>query len=296
MNQYIIIPTIFLELNVIGYSEIWVGLIISFAPLGSMFSQNFYFKNQQTYKFPLFLSCCSFIIGNFMYFTAFYHKSLIMILVSRFLIGVGGARSIIRKYFREQISNDLISYYSFFYISLVYIGIGLGALIGLIINLLNNNTTLMVDQTINIYNYSGFIPLLIWAAYTLFFLFLYNENVGITIKESHDADIDLVENRIISSNSYKSEQIEIKVTNLNEDVNNNEKIDDNNKLKEDFNKKENLINYKKEIINKEINDLIENHRKNLTSYMNISYFTLVILFLIIRVSYNIHLRLQLKTY
>lgn len=320
MNQYVILPNNFLFIHYLGYHELWTGLVLAVTPLGSILGQTLYFKIQNTYKLPLMLSCFSFILGNLLYVLAYSFNSIVLMFIGRFLIGMGGARSVIRRYFIEHFSNDKLSYYSFYFVSIVYVGIALGPAISFISYLFPdlNKGIIMLNH----FTYPAFIPLIIWIAYFFIFLILYSDFVGITIKETGDADIDKSTN---SGNIYASHKegngsssphnntnINTEMVNMNTNSNfnlnnnssnnnfgasnNNNNISNNDNALSfinyspiNFINNEISLNFTNKsqvymIIDKEIETIIEAQR-NSFSYINLAYFTLVCLFLLIRVSF-----------
>lgn len=281
MNQYVVLPNNFLYVHYLGYHELYTGIVLAFTPLGSIISQTLYFKIQNTYKLPLILSCLSFIAGNFLYCISYYFESLSLMCIGRFLIGVGGARSVIRRYFIEQLNNEKLSYYSFYYVTLVYVGIALGPFICFSSYYLPGFRNGMIN--LNEYTYPAFVPMIIWLVYFLIFLIFHSDFVGMTIKETGDADIDKSSNYGDNTNTNNKNYEDFLLVNgnhtfvpaLNDSINETGlNINITNRAQVNM------------IIDKEIENIMDSQR-NSFSYINMAYFTLVCLFMLIRVSIKI---------
>lgn len=259
MNQYIILPTNFVLINnFFDLNYAFSGIIFAAAPFASIFSQTFYFKLQNSFKLSFLISCLFFIIGNTLYLVSFTYKSFTIMIISRFFIGFGGAKSVVRKYLIEQIPNDRLSKYSFYYLSLIYIGIALGPLLNLIsfyfpYREIDDQSLNIVNFPINSYTYPALIPLLIWLIFIIVIVLLFSDKVGMRIESTNEADHEL-NNRYLKQETIKR-----------------------------FDKAYSKENQIQEVLKKEIVEIINSQKESLSD-INKCYYILVLIFLIIRIT------------
>lgn len=70
------------------------------------------------------------LIGNIMYFIAMDLDSAIVLFVGRFLVGLGGARCVNRRYVADYISIRLRTRFSVISVACATLGTALGSIIG----------------------------------------------------------------------------------------------------------------------------------------------------------------------
>ncbi|OMJ78766.1 hypothetical protein SteCoe_21339 [Stentor coeruleus] len=87
------------------------------------------FWTSYQYKWPTVLCSLFEVIGNFMYFFAYYYKSTTMLLLGRFLIGIGAARVINRRYITTYVSLKARTTWNSFYVAGSIIGRGFGPIV-----------------------------------------------------------------------------------------------------------------------------------------------------------------------
>ena len=299
VNQYIILPTNFMMLKTwLLLTPIYSGIIFASAPLASVFFQFFYDKLQFSTKLSILVSCICFLFGNFLYVYSYNIRSIIIMIISRFFIGFGGARSVVRKYLLEHLPNERLSFY---YVCFSYLGISLGPALSLLsiyaLNTSNNydneksysnlydNQEAYYDYdqlsnlrnnqfyyfSMNLYTYPAYVPFGIWTLYLIMFLITFNENVGIKIKSTVEAD-----NRLNESNVNNNYNLIANNANSNLYYNNINTIE--------ICRKKSIDNEEiSHVINKEVHSIIKKEKENFSS-ISIAYFTLVSIFLLNRVS------------
>jgi len=102
MNYYIVEPSSTRYANALGKDDAMSGLIIGAMPWAAMISAVMYSVwTNRVYKAPLITSGVLLITGNFLYATAYRYESIGMALCGRFLTGLGGPRSMNRRYIAD---------------------------------------------------------------------------------------------------------------------------------------------------------------------------------------------------
>ena len=102
MNYYIVEPSSTRYANALGTSDAMSGLIIGAMPWAAMLSAIVYSIWSNTcYKAPLITSGALLVAGNVLYATAYRYESITMALSGRFLTGLGGPRSMNRRYIAD---------------------------------------------------------------------------------------------------------------------------------------------------------------------------------------------------
>ena len=102
MNYYIVEPSSTRYANALGKDDAMSGLIIGAMPWAAMISAVMYSVwTNRVYKAPLITSGILLITGNFLYATAYRYESIAMALCGRFLTGLGGPRSMNRRYIAD---------------------------------------------------------------------------------------------------------------------------------------------------------------------------------------------------
>lgn len=101
-HQYIVEPSSTRYANALGTSDAMSGLIIGAMPWAAMASAVAYsvWSNRQ-YRAPLLTSCALLVGGNVLYASALRAGSIGMALGGRFLTGLGGPRSMNRRYIAD---------------------------------------------------------------------------------------------------------------------------------------------------------------------------------------------------
>jgi len=102
MNYYIVEPSSTRYANALGVGDSMSGLIIGAMPWAAISSAIVYSVwSNRCYKAPLLTSGVLLTLGNVLYATAYRHGSITMALCGRFLTGLGGPRSLNRRYIAD---------------------------------------------------------------------------------------------------------------------------------------------------------------------------------------------------
>ncbi|KAL7548250.1 hypothetical protein ACHAWF_011541 [Thalassiosira exigua] len=102
MNYYIVEPSSTRYANALGCGDAMSGLIIGAMPWAAIFSAVLYSVwSNHNYRAPLLTSGVLLTIGNFLYSTAYRQESIAIALCGRFLTGLGGPRSMNRRYIAD---------------------------------------------------------------------------------------------------------------------------------------------------------------------------------------------------
>jgi hypothetical protein len=130
------------------------------------------FWSNYSYRNALIFAACSCVVGNILYALALYNHSIRMVLLGRFLIGFGSARSINRRYIadvfskadRTAASADFVTYAAFGMAAGPAAAFGLGHVSFDKNNLLWSNV-----------NAPGWIMLSAWIVFLVVFIIFFQE-------------------------------------------------------------------------------------------------------------------------
>ncbi|KAL3804058.1 hypothetical protein HJC23_006449 [Cyclotella cryptica] len=102
MNYYIVEPSSTRYANALGMGDAMSGLIIGAMPWAAIMSAIVYsIWSNHNYRYPLLTSGVLLMSGNLIYATAYRRQSITMALCGRFLTGLGGPRSMNRRYIAD---------------------------------------------------------------------------------------------------------------------------------------------------------------------------------------------------
>jgi hypothetical protein len=102
MNYYIVEPSSTKYANALGVGDAMSGLIIGAMPWAALTSAVVYsIWSNHNYRHPLITSGILLLSGNLVYATAYRQGSIYMALAGRFMTGLGGPRSMNRRYIAD---------------------------------------------------------------------------------------------------------------------------------------------------------------------------------------------------
>ncbi len=102
MNHYIVMPSSIQYANAVGAEDAMSGLFIGAMPSAAIFSSVlFSVWSIKCYRAALFTIGALLVAGNALYTAAFRHQSIVMVLCGRFLTGLGGPRSMNRRFIAD---------------------------------------------------------------------------------------------------------------------------------------------------------------------------------------------------
>lgn len=154
-NHYLIVPSIFMFANDLGYSPAYAGLLLAMTP----FSTSFYaivtnYWTRASFKYPLLLGIVSIIASNVLYIHAYQESSMFYLLLSRLLFGIGGSKVIHRKYIANFVQRARWTKYYQRLIFSSFLGMIMGPLVYLLMISANRNL-LLVPNTYLLAAYFG---------------------------------------------------------------------------------------------------------------------------------------------
>lgn len=130
------------------------------------------FWTSYQYKWPTVLCSLFEIVGNFVYFFAYDYKSATMLLLGRFLIGIGAARVINRRYITTFVSLKARTTWNSFYVAGSIVGRGLGPIVAAGLYSMKFN---IEGYEINGINSPALLMAIIWVIYTVLTLLYFKE-------------------------------------------------------------------------------------------------------------------------
>lgn len=197
---------------------IYSGLMMGLTPLAAILSSITLSKwSNYSYKQPMIVSVIFFIIGSFLYASAYNFKSIIMIALGRFLIGLGSGRSVNRRYLIQFIPKTLITKFSFYYVLAGGVGYACGPLCSFIFIYLETYDNVFDFFSFNIYTYPGWFGLIISLLMLILIFIGYSEPI------KHDFNIfepdECPKNILTSEEKTMINEIDDKLKEINKENN-----------------------------------------------------------------------------
>ena len=158
------------------------GAIQAAVPLGSFcfgFLWN-YVTSFKSYKLPMLVSIFLTLVGNVLYYLVQMLKStdgkaslggIVLLVVSRLILGVGGARLMLRKYIAMSIKQWAQTTYSALFVAISFSAVCLGPALQAVIFFKPNKCDLVLGTQMCWHNMAAYVY--IWIYFVLFFLFLF---------------------------------------------------------------------------------------------------------------------------
>lgn len=175
INTCIIFPTNSKYISSIGKEGFLTGIVLSashFAALGVTFIYSSW--TNYNYKSPLLLSSLLYIIGNISYALSGRLESIYLMIIGRFLMGLGSARVVNRRYLLDHIDEKYILHYSMMYVVMTCVGNFAGPAIAiLVIYLLPNYSFLDNWLLFNEYTWPVWICIIVWILFYFFSLIFF---------------------------------------------------------------------------------------------------------------------------
>lgn len=95
INYYLFAPTANLYTEALGFSKSMSGALMAMTPIASIIFAFFLsWWSNYSFKSPLLFGCVMIILGDLFYAVAYDFNSITLLLIGRFLFGIGGARAI----------------------------------------------------------------------------------------------------------------------------------------------------------------------------------------------------------
>lgn len=179
MNIYGLAMTSYLYARSLELDSSISGIIQACTPGGSFifgFWLN-YWTQSNRYKIPYITVLTMLFVANLLYFLAETYtddnssKALIMLIVARVLMGIGGARLMTRKYVAINVQVWALTKYSAILTGITAFGMCFGPGISALIEFAK--PTMIGDAKLEIYNIFAFMFVFIWGVMIFIFLFLF---------------------------------------------------------------------------------------------------------------------------
>ncbi|XP_024391930.1 SPX domain-containing membrane protein At4g22990 isoform X3 [Physcomitrium patens] len=174
VNYYIIVPSSDDYAKLLDAPGTLCGVIIGSMPLAALVSALVYsWWSNFSYKAPLIVSSFILMAGNFLYAIALHFDSVWLLLIGRFLCGLGGARAINRRYICDHVPLKQLTSASAAFISASALGMAVGpALAGLLSRI---NFKIYGTLPVNFVTAPGWLLFLSWSLYLIIVLFFFKE-------------------------------------------------------------------------------------------------------------------------
>lgn len=313
LNSTIVFPTNSRYIESIGASSFLTGIVIAsthFAAIGFTFLYSNW--TNSSYRSPLLFSIVAYFFGNIFYSYSGYFESIYPMIIGRFLIGVGSARVINRRYLIDHVEEAHLLHYSLLYVILTCIGHVLGPLLAVFILLLKDYSFLNGIIVFNMFTWPAWVCSLVWVV-GLFVVYVYfkdPENLknkgesGINNNQEEYEELTKVNKEINTNQNNEEEEFTFqklnsfaplkqetfKVSNIEEfnkalNTSTDEKYFNNNNTSLNSNNKGNHFRDNIQLVERDIKEIIKDQETNFFSYMSVAFTILLFTLFIIRVRY-----------
>ena len=104
MNMYIVAPTSGKYAAILGGSEEMSSIIIGLSPLAALVSAIIYSEiSNASFRSPILAGCLLCVVGNLYYAIALQCQSPWMLVIGRFMVGLGAIRGVTRRYIADTV-------------------------------------------------------------------------------------------------------------------------------------------------------------------------------------------------
>lgn len=149
----IVIPTNCIFMNKISENKYYSGLALGMTPIGTIFSLFLDRKmTDYSYKKPLLLSAFLYILSAILYIIAGSAKSFTLVLLSRFILGVGSFRLLNRTYLTLFVGQRKISKYLLYFQLFSLVGLASGPLFSIPLSLFGQSETFSDERLNHVFN------------------------------------------------------------------------------------------------------------------------------------------------
>jgi hypothetical protein len=151
----IVIPTNCIFIHKMSTEKFYSGLALGMTPIGSIFSL-FISKKMinSSFKLPLVFSTLLFLTSSILYILAGTSQSFFLVLISRFLLGLGSLRFINRTYLVLFINQSNVSKYLFYYQLSSLLGLASGPLVSIPLSLIGEDDSFSDGKINELFNES----------------------------------------------------------------------------------------------------------------------------------------------
>ena len=170
MNYYIVEPSSTRYANALGTDDAMSGLLIGVMPWAAILSAFVYsIWSNRCYRSPLLTSGVLLAMGNILYATAYRYESITMALSGRFLTGLGGPRSMNRRYIADTTTMARRTAVNAAFGTATALGAALGPATAIMLNNAEFQFDVSIYGTVyfNGMTGPGYLMSLLWIAFTI---------------------------------------------------------------------------------------------------------------------------------
>jgi hypothetical protein len=173
VNYYIVVPSSDDYAQLLHAPATLCGVIIGSMPLAALVSALVYsWWSNFSYTSPLIVSTLILMTGNLFYALALYFNSIWLLLIGRFLCGLGGARAINRRYISDHVPVKQLTSASAAFVSASALGMAVGPALAGLLSKLNFK---IYGAPVNFVTAPGWVMSAAWAMYLLLIIFFFKE-------------------------------------------------------------------------------------------------------------------------
>ncbi|ETV93812.1 hypothetical protein H310_12376 [Aphanomyces invadans] len=174
-NYYIVAPTSGEYATLLGGTAALSGIIVGMTPVASMLSAVLYsWWANKSFRHPLLFSSVCLVLGNFLYAIALSYNSITMVLIGRVLNGLGGARSINRRYIADNYSREERTGASAQFVTYSALGMSAGPAMAAVLNYIPDNWRIF-GYLITVETSPGWLMFVVWSVYCVATLAFFQE-------------------------------------------------------------------------------------------------------------------------
>jgi len=180
MNYYIVGPSSVQYANALGAKDAMSGLIIGAMPWAAMVSAViFSVWSNKSYRAPLLASGVLLIAGNILYSSAYRQGSIVMALCGRFLTGMGGPRSMNRRYIADTTPLAYRTAANAAFGTATALGAAVGPAIAVVLSNFDFELNLPLYGTLyfNAMTGPGYLMCVLWIIYLMLTICMFREPV-----------------------------------------------------------------------------------------------------------------------
>eukprot|EP00536_Pseudo-nitzschia_multiseries_P008129 jgi/Psemu1/240912/estExt_Genewise1.C_2010016 len=172
-NYYIVAPSVGNYALRLGSDESMSGYIIGMTPNAALIATVLYgFWSNYSYKKPLIFAAVSSFCGNIFYALALRYSSINMVLIGRFLVGFGSARSINRRYIADVFSKADRTAASADFVTYAALGMAAGPAAAAGVGHLHFDASNLLWSDVNA---SSWIMVVVWGAFVVSLVAFFEE-------------------------------------------------------------------------------------------------------------------------
>ena len=202
MNYYIVEPSSTRYANALGMGDAMSGLIIGAMPWAAMMSAVMYsIWSNYNYRQPLLASGFLLVAGNILYASAYRRNSITMALCGRFLTGLGGPRSMNRRYIADTTPLAYRTSVNAAFGTATAMGAALGPATAIMIDGVELEFNLPLYGTVyfNAMTGPGFIMGGLWILFTLLLACTFEEPERSGLEEQKQKEMKAIQASALSS-------------------------------------------------------------------------------------------------